>query len=429
MLRVDKQGLHYNGQKVADGGAAHAAWMTTVKLMHSASFLGANVTPQALREFVEWASEIFARYTSLKPDAGDTPEVQEETAKSIQRDQAYLDAFVAACKEAQDTRQSALETSRRSDIEENQRKNNVALDTLSAAVDELRKERDALKADLAKAHAELRVARHKLGPECDVEERTVAESIEIMKKDWQMERSHVTKLILEGAELKKERDVLKAKVDIDRTLLLTSRQINRDLTAERDALNTAENRRAIGLDMPESSNAEILRLHIAFDGLKERYESLRNLVAGAFTADGREWTQKEASEMHRRKAEALEADRKTLADMLSKAARIAGYDENVELWRTVTSHLDRFKDANGAEVIALAAERDAARAELVVLGSACDKFRAADNALRLERDAAKRELAEVNAALDAVLRERTELRLQIDQWRSRSSTTDGEARA
>jgi chromosome segregation ATPase len=235
MLRVDQQGLHYNGQTVADGGAAHAAWMTTVKLMHSASFLGANVTPQALREFVEWASEIFARYASLKPDASDTPEVQEETAESIQRDQAYLDAFVAACKEAQDTRQSALETSRRIDLEENQRKNNVALDTLSAAVDELKKENDALRADLAKARAELRVARHKLGPECDVEERTVAESIEIMKKDWQMERSHVTKLILEGTELKKERDVLKAKVDIDRTLLLTLRQINRDLTAERDA--------------------------------------------------------------------------------------------------------------------------------------------------------------------------------------------------
>jgi len=220
MLRVDKQGLHYNGQTVADGGAAHAAWMTTVKLMHSASFLGADVTPQALREFVEWASEIFARYTSLKPDAGDTPEVQEETAKSIQRDQAYLDAFVAACKEAQDTRQSALETSRRIDLEENQRKNNVALDTLSAAVDELRKERDAFKADLAKA-----------------------------------------------------------------------------------------------------------------------------------------------------------------------------------------------------------------RAELVVLGSACDKFRIADNALRIERDAAKRELAEMSVALDAVLRERTDLRLQIDRWRSRSSTTDGEAQA
>jgi hypothetical protein len=339
------------------------------------------VTPQALREFVEWASEIFARYTSLKPDAGDTPEVQEETAESIQRDQAYLDAFVAACKEAQDTRQSAL-------------------DTLSAAVDELRKERDALRtaqqksldgfaaltAERDAARAELRAARHKLGPECDVEERTVAESIEIMKKDWQMERSHVTKLIFEGADLKKERDALKAQVDNDQTVLLALRQSNRDLTAERDALITAENRRAIGLDMPASSNAEILRLHIAFDGLKERYESLRNLVAGAIIADGGEWMREEASEMHRRKAEAL---------------------------------------------LKVTAERDAARAELVVLGGACDKFRAADNALRLERDAAKRELAEMSAALDAVLRERNWWRDHpyADRRRSRSSTTDGEAQA
>lgn len=386
ILRVDKQGLHYNGQTVADGGAAHDAWMATVKLMHGASFLGVNVTPQALREFVEWASEIFARYTSLKPDAGDTPEAQEETAESIQRDQAYLDAFVATCKEAQGMQQSALETSRRSDLEENQRKNNVALDTLITAVDEMRKEndalraelgllpkivpapgwprkhladlaaeRDAFKADLAKARAELRVARHALGIEYDIQERTVAESIEIMKKDWQMERSHVTKLIFEGADLKKERDGLKARVDIAQAVLLTLRQSNRDLTAERDALNTAENRRAIGLDMPASSNAEILRLHIAFDDLKERYESLRN-PAGATIADGGEWTREEASEMHRRKAEAL---------------------------LKVTA----------------------------------------------ERDAAKRELAEMSAALDVVLRERTDLRLQIDRWRSWSSTTDGEARA
>lgn len=251
ILRVDKQGLHYNGQTVADGGAAHAAWMATVKLMHSASFLGANVTPQAVREFVEWASEIFARYTSLKPDAGDTPEVQEETAESIQRDQAYLDAFVAACKEAQGMQQSALETSRRIDLEENQRKNNVALDTLSAAVDELRKERDAFKADLARVSGK-----------------------------------------------------------------------------------------------PSSSPS---------------------------------------------------------------VGPVPGW----------------LKESLGG----LAAERDAARAELVVLGSACNKFRIAESAMRIERDAAKRELAEVSAALDAVLRERTELRLQIDRWRSRSSTTDGEAQA
>lgn len=220
--------------------------MATVKLTHSASFLGTNVTPQALREFIEWASEIFARYTSLKPDAGDTPEVQEETAESIQRDQAYLDAFVAACKEAQGMQQSALETSRRIDLEENQRKNNVALDTLSAAVDELKKENDALRAELGLLP--------KIGP-----------------------------------------------------------------------------------------------------------------------APG--WL------------------RKHLAD--------------------------------------LAAERDAARAELVVLGSACDKFRTAESAMRIERDAAKRELAEMSAALDAVMRERNWWRDHpyADRRRSRSSTTDGEAQA
>jgi DNA repair exonuclease SbcCD ATPase subunit len=147
ILRVDKQGIHYNGQTVADGGAAHDAWMATMKLMHSASFLGTIIAPQALREFVEWASEIFARYESLKPDAGDTPEVQEETAESIQRDRAYLSAFVATCEE----------TSTRIDLEENQRKNNVAMDILSAKVDDLRKERDAAKRELAEMSAALDV--------------------------------------------------------------------------------------------------------------------------------------------------------------------------------------------------------------------------------------------------------------------------------
>jgi hypothetical protein len=211
------------------------------------------VTPQALREFVEWASEIFARYTSLKPDAGDTPEVQEETAESIQRDQAYLDAFVAACKEAQDTQQRALETSRRIDLEENQRKNNVALGMLMAAADELRKERDAFKADLDRVSSK-----------------------------------------------------------------------------------------------PSSSPS---------------------------------------------------------------VDPVPGW-----LWKQLGG---------------LAAERDAARAELVVLGSACDKFRIAESAMRIERDAAKRELAEMSAALDAVLRERNWWRDHpyADRRRSRSSTTDGEAQA
>ena len=157
IFRVDKQGIHYNGQTVADGGAAHDAWMTTMKLMHSASFLGTVIAPQALREFVEWASEIFARYESLKPDAGDTPEAQEETAESIQRDRAYLSAFVATCEEAQGMQQSALETSTRIDLEENQRKNNVAMDILSAKVDDLRKERDAAKRELAEMSAALDV--------------------------------------------------------------------------------------------------------------------------------------------------------------------------------------------------------------------------------------------------------------------------------
>lgn len=48
-----------------------------------------------------------------------------------------------------------------------------------------------------------------------------------------------------------------------------------ELRRERDALNTGENRRAIGLDMPESSNEEIMQLHSAFDELKERYCSVK----------------------------------------------------------------------------------------------------------------------------------------------------------
>ena len=53
--------------------------------------------------------------------------------------------------------QSALETSTRIDLEENQRKNNVAMDILSAKVDDLRKERDAAKRELAEMSAALDV--------------------------------------------------------------------------------------------------------------------------------------------------------------------------------------------------------------------------------------------------------------------------------
>ncbi len=61
--------------------------------------------------------------------------------------------------------------------------------------------------------------------------------------------------------------------------------------------------------------------------------------------------------------DALRADRKKLLDMLNEAAASAGhdgYDESVELWRTVASHLDRFKDA-------AAAERDVLRAALELI--------------------------------------------------------------
>jgi hypothetical protein len=63
--------------------------------------------------------------------------------------------------------------------------------------------------------------------------------------------------------------------------------------------------------------------------------------------------------------DALRADRKKLVDLLNEAAASAhhdGYDESVELWRTVASHLDRFRDA-------AAAERDALRAALELIAS------------------------------------------------------------
>ena len=42
------------------------------------------------------------------------------------------------------------------------------------------------------------------------------------------------------------------------------------IAAERDALNTAENRRAIGLGFSKSADEEILRLHNAFDDIAGR---------------------------------------------------------------------------------------------------------------------------------------------------------------
>ena len=60
--------------------------------------------------------------------------------------------------------------------------------------------------------------------------------------------------------------------------------------------------------------------------------------------------------------DALRADRKKLVDLMNAAAASAGhdgYDESVELWRSVASHLDRFKSSAAEAVVALTAERDA----------------------------------------------------------------------
>jgi hypothetical protein len=91
-----------------------------------------------------------------------------------------------------------------------------------------------LRANLNAALAELRAARHKLGIEYDIEERTVAESIELLKRDWQAEKHHVTKLICEAVDMK----------------------------AERDDFNNAENRRA-------SVNARLFNACKAFNTLSQ----------------------------------------------------------------------------------------------------------------------------------------------------------------
>ena len=190
---------------------------------------------------------------------------------------------------------------------------------------------------LKAARAELRSARHVLGIEYGIEQRTVAESIGLLKHDWQSEKHYCTKLICDFM----------------------------DLNTELDALKTAENRRAIGLDMPVSANAEIMQLHRAFDDLKRRYESLRN-PAGATIADGGEWSREEAIEMHRRKAEELlkvtiERDRllKANADVVAHQRALL---DQVTALRAERDNLWQHRDAMQGALKTLAAERDQLRA-------------------------------------------------------------------
>ena len=109
----------------------------------------------------------------------------------------------------------------------------------------------------------------------------------------------------------------------------------------------------------------------------------------------------------RAEQDALRADRKKLVDLMNEAAASAGhdgYDESVELWRTVASHLDRFKDAAfslGEHAMFCVHHTDAERVANTVGGNCpiCNKAQicqltADRDALTKEQDALLTELDE-----------------------------------
>lgn len=100
VLLLTVEGMTYNGQFVQDAGAAHRALVDTLTEARDAQ--SQHLTEQVqrlmqeMREFAKWSEGIFHEYANLKPDDCDAPEVQAETAASIEEDRHYLRTFMAA---------------------------------------------------------------------------------------------------------------------------------------------------------------------------------------------------------------------------------------------------------------------------------------------------------------------------------------------
>jgi chromosome segregation ATPase len=227
----------------------------------------------------------------------------------------------------------------RAELEENQRKNNVAMDILNAAVAELRKERD-------EARAELRSARHVLGVEYDIEERTVAESIGLLKRDWQSERSRGTKQLVEAMELAAELDALKNSTGAT-------------------IADGGEWTREEAILMHRRKAEELLRVMVQRDDYHRKACDVADQRDALRAERDNLWQHRDAMQIE---IEKLTAERDAL-----KAAQ----QKSLDGFAALTAERDE----------ALAA-RDALKAELAALGSACDKLRINENVMRRERDEA-----------------------------------------
>lgn len=100
VLLLTVEGMTYNGQLIQDAGEAHKALVDTLTAARDAQAQDhaaqAQRLVQEMREFAKWSEGIFQEYASLKPDDCDAPEVQAETAASIEEDRRYLRSVMAA---------------------------------------------------------------------------------------------------------------------------------------------------------------------------------------------------------------------------------------------------------------------------------------------------------------------------------------------
>jgi hypothetical protein len=100
VLLLTVEGMTYNGQFIQDAGEAHKAMVNVLAAAGDAQAQYRDTQVQRLiqevREFAKWSEGIFHEYANLKPDDCDAPEVQAETAASIDEDRQYLQRFMAA---------------------------------------------------------------------------------------------------------------------------------------------------------------------------------------------------------------------------------------------------------------------------------------------------------------------------------------------
>lgn len=112
--------------------------------------------------------------------------------------------------------------------------------------------------------------------------------------------------------------------------------------------------------------------------------------------------------------DALKAERKKLVDMMNDAALAAGhdgYDEETELWRSVCSHLDRFKKAASDAIERASIECVAARKEASEHAFRCAQIADERDAEKERRCVAESQVENADINLQQV---RMALRAQLD---------------